>query len=58
MAKEAGAPPILAKAIQTINELGRAKGYGAEDTSALVKVYEQLFHVPAEGFPHHSVRRA
>jgi len=58
MAKDAGAPPILANAIQTINELGRAKGYGAEDSSALVKVYEQLFHVPADGFPDHGTRRA
>ncbi len=42
MAKACGAPPLLATNIQTINELGRAKGLGSEDTSALVKVYEAL----------------
>ena len=46
MAKDAGAPPILASAIQTLNELARATGHGREDTSALVKVYEQLLGRP------------
>ncbi|MDX2004059.1 MAG: NAD(P)-dependent oxidoreductase [Meiothermus sp.] len=45
MAKEVGAPPLLAGAIQTINELAKATGHGREDTSALVKVYEQLLEV-------------
>ena len=44
MAKDADAPPLLATTIQTLNELGRATGHGAEDTSALVKVYETLFN--------------
>jgi 3-hydroxyisobutyrate dehydrogenase-like beta-hydroxyacid dehydrogenase len=43
MAKESDAPPILAGTIQTLNELAQAKGLGGEDTSALVKVYEELF---------------
>lgn len=46
MAKDVGAPPILASAIQTLNELAQATGHGQEDTSALVKVYEQLLGRP------------
>jgi 3-hydroxyisobutyrate dehydrogenase-like beta-hydroxyacid dehydrogenase len=42
MARGFGAPPVLASAIQVINELGRAQGLGSEDTSALIKVYENL----------------
>ncbi|MCP5099214.1 MAG: NAD(P)-dependent oxidoreductase [Chloroflexi bacterium] len=42
MAKDLDAPPIIANAIQTMNELAQAKGLGKEDTSALVKVYEDL----------------
>ncbi|MEM7343185.1 MAG: NAD(P)-dependent oxidoreductase [Chloroflexota bacterium] len=45
MAKDSEAPPILANAIQTMNELALAKGLGQEDTSALVKVYETLLSV-------------
>jgi 3-hydroxyisobutyrate dehydrogenase-like beta-hydroxyacid dehydrogenase len=43
MAREFEAPPILAGTIQTLNELAKSKGLGSEDTSALVKVYEDLF---------------
>jgi 3-hydroxyisobutyrate dehydrogenase-like beta-hydroxyacid dehydrogenase len=42
MAKACGAPPVVAGVVQTMNELARARGLGAEDTSALVKVYEAL----------------
>jgi len=42
MAKDCGAPPILANTVQVLNELASARGLGAEDTSALVKVYEAL----------------
>ena len=45
MAKDFDAPPLLASMIQTLNELARAKGLGAEDSSALVKVYEELLDV-------------
>ena len=45
MAKDFEAPPILAGTIQTMNELALAKGLGHEDTSALVKVYEELLSV-------------
>jgi 3-hydroxyisobutyrate dehydrogenase-like beta-hydroxyacid dehydrogenase len=42
MAKECGAPPVVASVVQTMNELARARGLGSEDTSALIKVYEAL----------------
>jgi len=46
MAKGCDAPPILASTIQVLNELASAKGFGAEDTSALVKLYETLWTKP------------
>ena len=45
MAESVGAPPLLARMIQTVNELGSAQGFGAEDTSALFKVYENLLSI-------------
>jgi 3-hydroxyisobutyrate dehydrogenase-like beta-hydroxyacid dehydrogenase len=45
MAQDCGAPSILANSVQAINELARARGLGAEDTSALVKVYETLLDI-------------
>jgi 3-hydroxyisobutyrate dehydrogenase-like beta-hydroxyacid dehydrogenase len=44
MAKACGAPPVLASVVQTLNELAQARGLGAEDTSALVKLYETLLN--------------
>lgn len=45
MIEEAGASVIVGNAVQTLNGLARAAGYGHEDTSAAVKVYEQLLGV-------------
>jgi 3-hydroxyisobutyrate dehydrogenase-like beta-hydroxyacid dehydrogenase len=45
MARDCNAPPILASTVQVLNELASARGMGAEDTSALVKVYQALFDV-------------
>ena len=45
MARDCDAPPILASTVQVLNELASAKGWGAEDTSALVKVYQALYVV-------------
>lgn len=42
MARDLDAFPILGTAIQRLNEKAQAAGYGAEDTSALVKYYEAL----------------
>jgi 3-hydroxyisobutyrate dehydrogenase-like beta-hydroxyacid dehydrogenase len=48
MAKEYKAPLPLSAATQLLNEMARAEGLGAEDTSALVKVYEDLLGVKVE----------
>jgi 3-hydroxyisobutyrate dehydrogenase-like beta-hydroxyacid dehydrogenase len=45
MARAYKAPMPLSASTQTLNEMARAFGFGAEDTSALVKVYEGLFSV-------------
>ncbi len=45
MAKKAGVPVFIAPAAQTLNEMAQAKGLGKEDTSAVVKVYEDIFGV-------------
>ncbi len=45
MIEDAGASMIVGNAVQTLNGLARAAGYGHEDTSAAVKVYEQLLGV-------------
>lgn len=49
MAKDFGAPPVIAEVVQTYNEIAKATGLGNEDTSALVKVYESLYD-PAVNF--------
>jgi 3-hydroxyisobutyrate dehydrogenase-like beta-hydroxyacid dehydrogenase len=49
MAKAYRAPLPLSSATQLLNEMARAKALGTEDTSALVKVYEDLFGTRVEG---------
>lgn len=48
MAAAVGAPLILSRTTQMLNELAAASGLGAEDTSALVKVYERLYDTRVE----------
>ena len=48
MARVYKAPTPLSASTQTLNEMARAAGLGAEDTSALVKVYERLYGVKVE----------
>lgn len=43
MAKDAGAPSIMAGTAQLYNEIATANGYGKEDTSALYKTYKRHF---------------
>ncbi len=43
MAKSLGASPLIAELSQTMNNLASDKGFGAEDTSALVKIYRSLY---------------
>ena len=42
MAKECGAPPIIASGVQVLNEIAQTQGLGGKDTAALVKIYENL----------------
>lgn len=51
MAEEAGATVVLSRTTQLLNELGRARGLGAEDTSALIKLYEDLYGVQVSRVP-------
>jgi 3-hydroxyisobutyrate dehydrogenase len=43
MAKEGGAPPILGRSVELINEIARAQGLGSSDTSAMWKSYLHLW---------------
>ena len=43
MAKDAGAPSLVAGGVQLFNELAAASGLGAEDTSALYKIFRRNF---------------
>jgi 3-hydroxyisobutyrate dehydrogenase-like beta-hydroxyacid dehydrogenase len=49
MAKAYKAPMPLSASMQVLNEMARAKSLGGEDTSALVKVYEELYGVKVQG---------
>jgi len=43
MAKESGAPPILGRSVELINEMAQAQGMGGEDTSVMWKSYTGLW---------------
>jgi 3-hydroxyisobutyrate dehydrogenase-like beta-hydroxyacid dehydrogenase len=43
MAKAHGAPPILARSIEALNDIARAQGLGGRDTSAMWKCYRGLW---------------
>jgi len=43
MAKEGGAPPILGRSVELINEIARAQGLGSRDTSAMWQSYLRLW---------------
>ena len=49
MAREAGVPMVLSSATQLLNEMALAKGLGKEDTSAAIKVYEELLSLEVKG---------
>jgi hypothetical protein len=42
VAKSLQVPMFMANVAQQVYQMGRAAGFGSEDTSAIVKVYEQL----------------
>ena len=43
MAKDAGAPSLVAGGVQLFNELAAANGLGSQDTSALYKIFSRNF---------------
>jgi 3-hydroxyisobutyrate dehydrogenase-like beta-hydroxyacid dehydrogenase len=43
MAKEAGAPSVVAGSVQLFNELATASGLGSQDSSALYKIFSRNF---------------
>ncbi|MFA9403699.1 MAG: NAD(P)-dependent oxidoreductase [Anaerolineales bacterium] len=47
MARGYGASAVVAELVQKQNEIARSTGLGEEDSSALVKVYEDLYDVDA-----------
>jgi 3-hydroxyisobutyrate dehydrogenase-like beta-hydroxyacid dehydrogenase len=49
MAREAGAPPILARSIEFLDEAARAQGLGAADTAAMWRCYRGFWN--ASGSP-------
>ncbi len=49
MAQQAGVPMVLSSATQLLNEMALAKGLGREDTSAAIKVYEDLLNLEVKG---------
>ena len=43
MAKEGGAPPILGRTVELVNEISQTQGFGASDTSSMWKSYLQVW---------------
>ena len=43
MAKEGGAPPILGRTVELINEIAQTQGLGASDTSAMWRSYLRMW---------------
>lgn len=48
MAKEFGSTPVIASCVQVFNEIAQGNGYGDLDTSALVKVFENIYKLKRE----------
>lgn len=48
MGQEVGAPMPVSTTVHTLNEMGRARGYGNLDTSALVQIYEDFLKVSVQ----------
>ena len=49
VAKRLGVPLLVGTSNQLCNELARSRGLGAEDTSAVIKVYEDLLGIEVGG---------
>jgi 3-hydroxyisobutyrate dehydrogenase-like beta-hydroxyacid dehydrogenase len=48
MAHKSGVPLICFRDCQQLNELAKSLGFGKEDTSAGVKVYEEILGISME----------
>jgi 3-hydroxyisobutyrate dehydrogenase/2-hydroxy-3-oxopropionate reductase len=46
MAEEAGAPPLLTRVVQFVNEVARSQGLGDKDTSIMWKVFATIWGQP------------
>ena len=49
MAKKAGVPLFVSHANQFLNEIAKLKGFGKEDTTGVIKVYEDLLNIKVQG---------
>jgi len=49
MAKEGGVPLMVSESNQLLNEMAKLKGFGKEDTSSVIKVYEDLLGIQVKG---------
>ncbi len=49
MAKQVGVPLIVGQSNQLLNEIARNKGWGADDTSGVVRVFEDVLGVEVKG---------
>lgn len=45
MAEEQKVPMLMARSAQIVNEMARAKGFGQEDTAALIKIFEDMLNI-------------
>lgn len=49
MAKQVGVPLIVGQSNQLLNEIARNKGWGADDTSGVVRVFEDVLGLEVKG---------
>jgi len=43
MAKAHNAPPVVARSVESLNEIAKAQGYGSDDTSIMWKSYHKIW---------------
>lgn len=48
MAKAHNAPPMIARAVESLNEIASAQGYGKDDTSVTWKTYRKIWGMETE----------
>jgi 3-hydroxyisobutyrate dehydrogenase-like beta-hydroxyacid dehydrogenase len=45
LGRKIGVPLIVSRSAQIINEIAKAKGLGQEDTSAVIKILEEILNI-------------